>query len=77
MSDSFSREDKELMRRAQFNRCAKCGKLLGTDAQGHAIFRSHEYWLNGQLLCPECHKKTRSYGRQGRRPGDPLYPLMD
>lgn len=66
----FSREEKELMRHAQFNRCGICGKELRDDAEGHAINRSHGHWLHGMLVCPECHKDTESYGR--RRPTGPL-----
>jgi recombinational DNA repair protein (RecF pathway) len=71
----YNREQKDLMRRAQFNRCARCGKPLGADAEGHAKFRGehdHDYWLQGELLCPECHKETRSYGQRRPDPRDPF-----
>jgi len=74
----FSEHQKKLMRVAQFDRCARCHKILAEDdEEGHAIFRSHVYWLNGELLCKDCHKKTRSYGRPIRKLGDPLFPLID
>lgn len=68
----FNEEEKQRMRQAQFGRCARCGKPLGEDAEGHAIFRSHAHWLHGQLLCPECHKKTLTYGRRKPDPRDPF-----
>ena len=68
---TFSREEKELMRKAQFNKCAICGKPLGDDAHGDAIFRNHEFWLNGRLVHPECHRRTRTYGTKP----DPQNPL--
>ena len=61
--ESSSEEDKELMRRAQFGRCAVCRKPLGDDAEGHALYRSHAHWTQRALLCPECHKKTLTNGR--------------
>ena len=68
----FSREDKELMRRAQFNRCAICGKPLGDNAEGHALYRSHAHWTHGLLLCPECHRETLTYGRRKPDPRNPF-----
>lgn len=68
----FSREEKELMRQVQFGRCPHCGKQLGDDAEGHGMYRSHAHWTHGQLLCPECHRKTRTYGRRKPDPRDPF-----
>lgn len=68
----FSKEQKELMRRVQFGRCTRCGKQLEGDAEGHAKFRSHAHWLHGELLCPECHKKTATYGKRKPDPRDPF-----
>ena len=69
---SFCREDKERMRQAQFNRCGICGKQLGEDAEGHAINRNHGHWLLGMLVCPECHRETKTYGRRRPDPRDPF-----
>ena len=77
MGRHFSSYEKDLMKMTQFNRCAICGKPLPEDFVGHAIYRSHEHWLHGEAVCPECHKKTLTYGRRRRKPGDPLYPLVD
>jgi len=68
----FSEEQKQRMKRAQFGRCAHCGKQLGNDAEGHAMYRSHAYWLHGELLCPECHKKTVTYGKRKPDSRDPF-----
>jgi len=68
----FSQEDKERMRRAQFGRCAICGKPLGDDAEGHALYRSHAHWTHGALVHPECHRKTRTYGTPKPDPRDPF-----
>ena len=75
--ESFSEEDKNLMRTAQFNRCAMCRKELeDNEGEAHAIHRSHVYWLNGVLLCKDCHKPNYSYGRPPLKVGDPLNPLI-
>ena len=62
--ESFSENDKNLMRSAQFNRCAMCRKELeDEEGEAHTIYRSHVYRLNGVLLCKDCHKTNYSYGR--------------
>ena len=72
---AFSAKQKELMRQTQLNRCAHCGAVLGEDAEAHAIFRGehdHDYWLQGELLHPECHRQTKTYGRKRPNPRDPI-----
>ena len=68
----FSEEDKELMWQAQGGRCAVCREALGEDAHAHGMHRSHAHWTHGALLCPECHRKTLTYGRRKPDPRNPF-----
>ncbi len=74
--ESFSEADKELMRKAQFNRCAWCRRELEeNEGEAHAIYHSRVYSLSGVLLCKACNKDNFSY-RPPLKVGDPLNPLI-
>jgi len=74
--ESFSENDKKLMKQAQFNRCAWCRRELEeNEGEAHAIYPSRVYRLKGVLLCKVCHKENFSY-RPPLRVGDPLNPLI-
>jgi uncharacterized protein with PIN domain len=63
---SFSKRDREDMRRVQ-HICAMCYKPLEDDFEAHAIIPGmHNNPHGGMLLCPECHRKTLSYGKGWR-----------
>jgi len=60
---SFSKRDREAMRRAQFGRCAFCGRELD-EFEAHAILPDvHTNPHVGLALCHECHEKTLTYGK--------------
>jgi 5-methylcytosine-specific restriction endonuclease McrA len=62
-------KQKEQLRRAQGNRCRRCGELLGEDAEIHAIIRGehdHDNCRNLELLHPKCHRETDTYGKERR-----------
>ena len=63
---SFSRRDREAMRRVQ-HICAMCLEPLGDHFEAHAIIPGeHNNPHGGMLLCHECHEKTLSYGKGWR-----------
>ena len=63
---SFSRPDREAMRRVQ-HVCAMCLESLGDHFEAHAIIPGeHNNPHGGMLLCHECHEKTLSYGKGWR-----------
>jgi len=73
---SFSKRDREAMRRVQ-RICAMCLKPLGDDFEAHALIPgAHNNPHGGILLCHECHEKTLSY-RKGWRGLTDYYGSLD
>ena len=63
---SFSKRDREAMRRVQ-HICAPCQKPLEDNFEAHAIIPGlHNNPHGGLLLCHECHEKTLTYGKGWR-----------
>lgn len=74
---SFSINEKNMMRKAQRNRCARCLNELGeNEGEAHEVFQDNVYGLQGILLCNNCHKPNYSYGIPPLRIGNSLNQLM-
>lgn len=59
----YSKQTREMQKRAQIGICPGCLKPLGTEYHGHAPFAgSHDSPFGGVAVHPECHKKTPTYG---------------
>jgi len=61
----YSREDRELIWEFSLGKCAMCGAELDEDdwEADDILATGHHGPLGGRALCPECHKKTITYGK--------------
>ena len=64
----FTERQRMAIFEAQNGLCAICQEPLDEDNfHAHAILADHRSEHAGLALCPECHRKTLTYGRGGLR----------